>query len=135
VSEPEETKVVRQSAFIMVSEDALADYADLSVAVREVLERTLDPNAPPPPPPWEGDPITPKPAGYTRLLTATDGLLRLVVELHGPVPAYVHHDGTVHRWVCEGCELAGYDAEPSDWPCETSGLIATETGVDLREGK
>jgi hypothetical protein len=125
----EEIKVVKQAAYTMVSEEVLADAMGFSAA----LERALDPNAPPPPPPWEGDPITPEPSGYIRLFEATGGALRLVVELHGPVPAYVHHDGTVYRWVCCGCEYGGFDTGSPDWPCETSGLIAAETGVDLRE--
>jgi hypothetical protein len=92
------------------------------------------------PKPWEGEPITPPPAGYQRLLdefpTIRDGFaaaLYDVVELHGPKPWMVSTTGTVARWTCEGCELNGYDAEYPDWPCETTKIIARHLGVELTE--
>lgn len=93
-----------------------------------------------PPKPWEGEPITPVPESYRRLLTewvasrpAAENALVEVIELHGPKPDYVRADGTVDRWVCEGCESHGYDAEYPPWPCETSAVIARHLGVEVTE--
>ena len=69
------------------------------------------------------------PAPYRALWAVTDGLVREIVELHGPKPDVYTH---MVKWRCEGCEAYGYDAEYPDWPCETSGLIAQHLGVSLR---
>jgi hypothetical protein len=44
----------------------------------------------------------------------TDLVILAVLELHGP-----------SSWAseCEGCEVAGYEAEQPDWPCQTWRLI------------
>lgn len=90
------------------------------------------------PKPWVGEPVTPKPAGYQRLLEQfatyrVGHVLALyeVIELHGPQPWMIATDGTVRRWVCEGCDLAGYDAEAPDWPCKTTGVIGRHLGVEV----
>lgn len=74
----------------------------------------------------------PKPPAYDRLLGATDGLVRQIVELHGPKP-HERGDGAVAWWQCTGCDYSGYEAEPPHWPCETTGLIAAHVAVDLKE--
>lgn len=92
------------------------------------------------PKPWVGDPVTPKPTGYLRLLDEfsvyrVGHVLALyeVIELHGPQPYMVATDGTVRRWVCEGCESNGYDAEYPPWPCETTAVIGRHLGVEVTE--
>lgn len=71
-----------------------------------------------------------QPAAYRALLNATSGLVRAVVELHGPVDGGL---GPSPWWECHGCEASGYDWEHPDWPCGTSGLIAEHVGVRLEE--
>lgn len=90
------------------------------------------------PKPWEGPPITPVPEAYDRLVaefpadrTGYVALLFAVVELHGPKPYSVGFDGVVWRWQCEGCDLDGYEAEPPEWPCQTTRLIAEHLGVAM----
>lgn len=90
------------------------------------------------PKPWVGEPVTPKPAGYQRLLEQfatyrVGPVLALyeVIELHGPRPWSVATDGTVRRWICAGCEADGYDAEYSKWPCETSKIVGRHLGVEV----
>ncbi|HEU4422112.1 MAG TPA: hypothetical protein VFR67_06175 [Pilimelia sp.] len=68
-----------------------------------------------------------RPAGYRALHAATNGLMREVVELHKP-----ERYGFA-SWACHGCDGAGYDWEPPDWPCSTSELIAERLGISLRE--
>jgi hypothetical protein len=92
------------------------------------------------PKPWVGEPITPKPAGYRRLVeefaTYREGHVRAlyeVVELHQPAPWSVATDGTVRGWICEGCDSDGYDAEWPSWPCRTSTVVAEVLGVSLEE--
>lgn len=68
---------------------------------------------------------TDHPAAYLALLDATDGLLRQVVELHGPT------NPSSLGWECEGCDFDGYEAERPQWPCRTTELIAEKFGVPL----
>jgi hypothetical protein len=46
----------------------------------------------------------------------------VVVELHAPTD-----DGDR----CEGCDVAGYEAEQPDWPCRTAEAIAAHYGINL----
>ena len=70
------------------------------------------------------------PAPYRALWTASNGLVREIVELHGPKPQVYPRTVT---WRCEGCDVDGYEWEYPGWPCETSALIAQQLGVNLRE--
>jgi hypothetical protein len=60
-------------------------------------------------------------ARHARLLDVVTGPRRDLVELHGPESATWSGVG----YVCHGCEIAGYEAEPPDWPCSTW-VIAAE---------
>lgn len=134
MSEPEST-VRKASAYIVASEEAIEASADagLLTALTHALEQATDPDYVPPPP-WEGEPITPRPTGYMRLRVARrTPLLTELVELHRPEPSFVRPDGTVGWWQCRGCDADGYEWEYPSWPCRTSELIAERLGVDLGE--
>jgi hypothetical protein len=104
--------------------------SDLAALFTRAIQNqsSVPPDSPRPRPPTP-DP----PAGYRALLAATDGVVREIVELHGPKPYHVRTDGSVAWWECRGCEFSGYDGEPPVWPCETTELIADRSGVDLKE--
>lgn len=70
-------------------------------------------------------------SAYQRLYARTTHVVRKVVQLHKPVADITFSVDTPHRWVCQGCESAGYNVEDVDWPCVTTKLIAQEVGVDL----
>jgi len=122
-----EINTIAAKAYVPLSKELADDYRSLGADLNALM--TPDPNCVPPKP-WEGEPLTPKPEAYQRLLAAaTDPLVRELVELHGPVPQWVQPDGTVTSWVCRGCEFSGYEADPPNWPCETSAVIAQRLGV------
>lgn len=75
----------------------------------------------------------PLPASYLALCTATDGVLREVVELHAPKPYHVRPDGSVSWWDCKGCDSGSHAEDDPEWPCSTAELIAERLGVDLRD--
>lgn len=117
--------------FMFVSQEAFDGVEQFQNTMARLFEQAADPNYVPPPP-WEGDPLTPKPAAYEQLLES-EGLTRELVELHGPVANMVRHDGTVTWWECQGCDHEGMEAEYPYWPCETTAVIARHLGVDLAE--
>lgn len=127
MTEPEFT-VIKATAYMPYSPELAADFPDFTQALADALDPTK-----PSPPPWTGEPITPKPTAYLRLLEAADGIIRELVELHGPKPSFVHHDGTVGWWECGGCEYSGAEADPPNWPCDTTGVIAQHFAVDLSQ--
>lgn len=104
-------------AYVPLSEVVLMDADSLTEAMARVLSGEPVPKRPAPP----------FPPGHARLVEATDGALRAVVELHGP-----RLDLGIW-WQCRGCEFGGYDGEPPVWPCGTVTLIAEQLGVDLSE--
>jgi hypothetical protein len=57
-------------------------------------------------------------------LDALEGIERAVLDLH-----------TFERLsrypTCEGCDFAGYEGDPPDWPCRTVELIAERHGIDV----
>jgi hypothetical protein len=60
-------------------------------------------------------------------LDALDGLARDVLDLHT-------FDRTQpYSQTCEGCDFAGYEGDPPDWPCRTVDLIAKRHGIDLSD--
>lgn len=120
---PEHVTVKMAMAHIPMSVEAAADAASLRAAIDDLLAGRVTHQGP--------LPSEPRPAAYDRLLAATDGLVREVVELHRPQP-YTRGDGSVAWWECRGCQSEGCESEPPHWPCETSGLIATRVGVDLQ---
>jgi len=52
--------------------------------------------------------------------SATNALLREVLELHRPVEDH-------GRWVCTGCDWDGVDGESAMWPCRTARLVGLPT--------
>jgi hypothetical protein len=56
-------------------------------------------------------------------LDAATGLRRAVLDLHAPVQS-------AYWLTCEGCDIAGHEAEPPEWPCRTYSLAA-----QLRDGE
>jgi hypothetical protein len=119
-----EIEIKTGTGWVAVSSELLADAEGLRQDIEDVLAGRPSRHGPPP--------SEPKPAAYDRLLAATDGLVREIVELHGPKP-YKRGDGSAAWWQCEGCEFSGMEADPPQWPCETTGLIASRVGVDLKE--
>lgn len=63
-------------------------------------------------------------AALEAFATVTDPALRGVLVLHRPQEA-------MHGLVCRGCDMAGMEAEPPDWPCTTVETVATALGVDV----
>ena len=61
---------------------------------------------------------------HASVLTGTDGTLRDLVVLHGPVIAHGLRS-------CAGCDPGDFAESPADWPCTTYRFIAKATGVDL----
>ena len=124
-------KVHKMVSYVPASEELMAEAGQLREAFTRALDRALDPNAPQPPPPVDPGPNP----DYHRLLAAAVArdrpptevrLLDALLTLHQPKwPGY----GTGYR--CDGCDFAGYEAEPADWPCETVGVIAGHLGVQL----
>jgi hypothetical protein len=57
-------------------------------------------------------------AWHPDLLASASGVRRAVAELHAPDedPAYAYP-------ICRGCDAAGYDVEPPEWPCRTYVLV------------
>lgn len=102
-------------AYVPLSEVVLEDAPPLIEVVGRVLAGEPVPKRPAPP----------FPPGHGRLVAATDGVIRAVLELHGPKLLL----GV--WWGCEGCDQNGYDSEPPAWPCSTVTLIAEQLGVDL----
>lgn len=125
-------EAVKASAYLVVTPELLEGVRDFQEAMDALLAQAMDPNYVPPPP-WEGEPITPRPTGYLRLAEAVRQapLLADLLELHRPEPSFVRHDGTIGWWQCRGCDAEGYEWEYPTWPCRTSGLIAERLGVDL----
>jgi hypothetical protein len=60
-------------------------------------------------------------AARDQLAAITDPLARATLDLH-------HED---ERGDCEGCDFAGYECEPPEWPCRTTVLVARHYGIDL----
>ena len=58
-------------------------------------------------------------------LDALDGLARAVLDLHN------FDRKARYSTTCEGCDFAGYEGDPPDWPCRTVDLIAEANGIDL----
>lgn len=51
--------------------------------------------------------------------------VQAVLALHAPVEPS-------SGWVeCRGCDMAGYEAEPPEWPCSTVRAVADLHGIDL----
>lgn len=60
-----------------------------------------------------------------RALDAVDDALgRIILDLHQRVPNH-------SNWRCEGCNLDGYEAEPPEWPCDTTVAIAEHYGIAM----
>jgi hypothetical protein len=51
-------------------------------------------------------------AQHEALVQQATGLRKAVLELHGLREDY----GSLE---CEGCDFAGYEGEPAEWPCRT----------------
>lgn len=94
-----------------------------AIARMQAAQASIPPDSPRRPDPA---PERERPAAYRALHSATDGILRQVVEHHAPV------DGGTWRWECRGCDADGYEWEPPEWPCGTTQLIARQLGVPLR---
>ncbi|HEY0641249.1 MAG TPA: hypothetical protein VGD67_26775 [Pseudonocardiaceae bacterium] len=63
---------------------------------------------------------------YAELVAAADGLLAAVLRLHAPVAVAGSQN---EPWVeCQGCEVAGRDAEQPGWPCATARQVFDEAG-------
>lgn len=60
----------------------------------------------------------------TALDISDDPTVRAVADLHGT-------DGYGY---CTGCDFAGYDSEPTDWPCRTSELLGATLGLEVVDG-
>lgn len=48
----------------------------------------------------------------------------VVLKLHARSGSYTGHQS------CEGCDYAGFDGEPPEWPCSTVELLAEELQID-----
>lgn len=55
---------------------------------------------------------------WDQLTYALEPLAMALARLHRPD----------QRWECKGCDYAGCDAEPPDWPCETARLVLEHLG-------
>lgn len=56
-------------------------------------------------------------ARHQQLLADPNDTIRKIAELHAPT-------GSDSELRCGGCDYAGYDGEPADWPCRTWTLLA-----------
>lgn len=66
---------------------------------------------------------------FARLDAIDEPTIRAIVDLHQRVV-----DGG--RWICEGCDFDGAEAEPPAWPCRTiEVIIETHLGVVLPTGR
>jgi hypothetical protein len=129
----DEREVTKWGQRVFMTEEQIAGAGALQTGLTAYFDKVLDPNYVPEKP-WEGPPVTPPPEAYVRLLaTPADALVHEIASLHGPTPVGVRTDGTVYRWVCEGCDAEGYDSEEPEWPCQTTRLIAQRQGVEVSE--
>lgn len=62
-------------------------------------------------------------ATATTTLAAMAGLARAVLDLHRPTPGVYPE--------CQGCDYAGYEAEPPRYPCRTVQLVADRANIAL----
>jgi len=58
-------------------------------------------------------------------LDALGGIERAVLDLHN------FDRNARYSTTCDGCDFAGYEGDPPDWPCRTVDLIAEANGIDL----
>lgn len=69
-------------------------------------------------------------AAIPALDAITDPIARAVLDLHAPRARH-QREGWVFAPECEGCEFGGYEAEPPEWPCGTTEIIAKHYGIEL----
>ena len=60
--------------------------------------------------------------------------LREVAQLHRPVDGWrEENQADPANAVCDGCDMAGYEAEQPGWPCRTAVMVADLAGIDTTE--